>query len=65
MSDKPQYGERGFIPTITGHKNVGGELMLETLDPREETNLYTNPLERVGDTKTEEQQEKLRLWEQN
>lgn len=57
--------ETGFIPTVTGHREQGGELILETLDPRAETDLYTNPLERVGDTKTEEQQEKLRLWEEN
>jgi len=65
MSDKPQYGEIGFIPTVTGHREEGSELILETLDSREETDLYTDPLERVGETKTDEQQEKLRLWEEN
>lgn len=61
----PQYGETGFVPTVTDHREELGELILETLDPRDETDLYTDPLERVGDTKTEEQQEKLRLWEEN
>jgi len=60
-----QYVEDGFIPTVTGHRYDGSELILETLDPREETDLYTDPLERVGDTKTDEQKEKLRLWEEN
>lgn len=57
--------EAAFMPTVTGHRKQGSELILETLDPREETDLFTDPLERVGDTKTEEQQEKLRLWDEN
>lgn len=60
-----EYGESGFMPTVTGHQKEAGELILETLDPRDETDLYTDPLERVGDTKTEEQKEKLRLWNEN
>ena len=60
-----EYGANGFIPTVTGHREEGGHLILETLDSRPETDLYTDPLERVGDTKTEEQQEKLRLWHEN
>lgn len=55
--------ERGFMPTVTGHRHEGDELILETLDPRPETDLYTSPLERVGDTKTEEQKEVLALHE--
>lgn len=57
--------ENGFIPTVTGHRRDGDELILETLDPRQETDLYTDPLERVGDTKTDEQKEKLRLWHES
>lgn len=53
------------MPTVTGHSTGGDDLILETLDPRDETDLYTSPLERVGDTKTEEQKEKLRLWQKN
>lgn len=55
----------GFMPTVTGHREEGDELILETLDPRPETDLYTQPLERVGETKTEEQKEKLRLWRES
>lgn len=53
----------GFMPTVTDHREEGDELILETLDPRGETDLYTSPLERVGETLTEEQQEKLALRE--
>jgi hypothetical protein len=53
------------MPTVTGHREQGGELILETLDPDPQTDLYTDPLERVGDTKTDEQKEKLALWERN
>jgi hypothetical protein len=54
-----------FVPTVTAHHREGGELILETLDPDPQSNLVTDPLERVGDTKSEEQKEKLRLWEDN
>jgi hypothetical protein len=55
--------DTGFVPTVTGHRKEGDKLILETLDSREETDLYTSPLERVGETLTEEQQEKLALRE--
>jgi len=65
MSDTPQYGENGFIPTVTGYRYEDGEEILVTLDPRPETDLQTNPLQRVGDAKTDEQKKKLKLWDNN
>lgn len=55
--------ETGFVPTVVDSRTEGDELILETLDPREETDFFTDPLERVGDTLTEEQQDKLALRE--
>ena len=54
---------KGFIPTVTDHREEDGELILETLDSDPQTDLLTSPLQRVGDTKSDEQKEKLRLWD--
>jgi hypothetical protein len=60
-----QYGETGFVPTVTGHSRSSGGLVLETLDSREATDLVRTEdgLERVGDLVTAEQQEQLALYE--
>lgn len=61
-----QYGKDGFMPTVTGSEQRGDALILETLDPRPETDLVSidgEPLGRVAETLTEEQQEKLALRE--
>jgi hypothetical protein len=57
-----------FLPTVTGHYEEGGTLILETLDSRDETDLVTSPkdgtnLQRKGDLVTEEQREILSLHE--
>lgn len=61
------YGEDGFIPTVCDHEWDGNTLILETTDNRQETDLALTDdgIERVGDTKDEESQEKLALWERN
>jgi len=68
MSETPQYGENGFIPTVTSVSWQGETLVMETLDSREETDLVGlpgEPLQRVGDTVSEEQKEVLGLYERN
>jgi hypothetical protein len=60
--------ETGFVPTVTGHKQQGSALILETLDERQETDLISlpdEPLQRVGDLVTDEQSEVLALYERN
>jgi hypothetical protein len=54
-----------MMPTIEGHHYEGGQLVLETIDAREDTNLISTEdgLVRCGETLTEEQQEKLALRE--
>lgn len=54
-----------MLPTIEGHHYEGGQLVLETIDSREDTNLISTDegLVRYGETLTEEQQEKLALRE--
>lgn len=55
----------GVIPTIEAHHYENGQLVPETTDPREETDLISlaDGLARKGDTMTEEQQKKLALRE--
>lgn len=63
-----QYGENGFVPTVTNHSWNGDTIVYETLDPREETDLVgvpDEPLQRVADIATDEQQEVLALYERN
>lgn len=68
MSGTPQYGENGFVPTVTSVSWQGDTLVMETLDSREETDLVGlpgEPLQRKGDTVSEEQKEVLGLYERN
>lgn len=64
-----QYGEDGFIPTVTSVERVDvNTIKMETLDPRPETDLIGLPgeeLQRAGDVLSEEQQEQLALHERN
>lgn len=63
-----QYGERGFVPTVENVTREGDALVMETIDPREETDLVGlpgEPLQRKGDLVSDEQQEQLALWERN
>jgi hypothetical protein len=62
------YDENGFIPTVCGHDEDYGDLVLETTDPRPETNLIEvkGQLVRAADVDlTEEQQEQLARYERN
>lgn len=59
----------GFLPTVDGHHYDGNSLVLETIDAQEETNLVSvdqhSPectLVRKADMMTEEEQEKMALW---
>lgn len=54
-----------MLPTIDGHHYENGQLVLETIDESESSNLVSTEdgLVRYGETLTEEQQEKLRLRE--
>lgn len=66
MSDTPQYGENGFIPTVKSTKWEGETLLMETIDSRQETDLIGKPgepLKRAGEYLTEEQKEKLAIQE--
>jgi hypothetical protein len=36
-----EYGEHGFVPTVTGYSTKDGYLELETLDPKIESNLVS------------------------
>jgi len=68
MSDTPQYGENGFVPTVESVSWQGDTLVMETIDDREETDLVGEPgepLKRRGDLVTDEQQEQLALYERN
>lgn len=68
MSDTPQYGENGFVPTVENVSWEGDSLVMETIDGREETDLVglpDEPLQRRGDLVTDEQQEQLALYERN
>lgn len=61
-----EYGENGFIPTVENVQFRGNTLLMETIDPRPETNLVGRegePLQRAGDLVTEEQQEVLALYD--
>jgi hypothetical protein len=63
-----QYGATGFVPTVTEVSYEGDTLVLETLDPRDETDLIGEPgkdLQRQGDLVTDEQQDQLALYERN
>ncbi len=46
-----EYGENGFMPTVTGYSTKGDVLELVTLDPSEESNLIstTDGLKRKRD----------------
>jgi len=68
MNDTHQYGEDGFIPTVTSVDLDGDTIAMRTLDPRPETDLIGlpgEPLQRAGDALTEEQQEQLSLYQRN
>lgn len=63
-----EYGENGFIPTVEDHTISGDTIILETIDPRESTNLVSvsdEDLTRVGDNLTEEQKEIMAMHERN
>jgi hypothetical protein len=63
-----QYGEEGYVPTVDSHSYDGGTLVLHTIDSRQETDLVSQtgePLARVGELVSEEQQEVLALYERN
>lgn len=63
-----EYGETGFVPTVTDHSREGDTLVLHTLDSREATNLVSSegePITRKGDLVSDEQQEQLALYERN
>jgi len=69
MSERiAQYGESGFMPTVSDVSYQGDTLVLETIDPRPETDLIgepDEPLQRRGDLVTDEQTEQLALYERN
>ena len=68
MSDTPQYGENGFVPTVESVSWDGDVLVMETIDGKPETDLVGLPGEELqyrGDTVTEEQSEVLSLYERN
>jgi hypothetical protein len=52
-----QYGEDGFIPTIENVRHEEGTLVLETIDPREKTNIVSTDegLKRKAHFLTDEQ----------
>lgn len=63
MSEAP-----AFPPTVTDHTDEGTHLVLHTADHREETDLIVEDgyeLARAGDLLSEEQQEIVRLWNDN
>ena len=63
-----QYGENGFIPTVERVRWHGDTLVMETIDPREESDIIGEPgepLKRRGELVTEEQQEQLAIYERN
>jgi hypothetical protein len=62
-----QYGEYGFIPTVENIRTEDGTLVLETIDPNQETNLVSTDrsgLKMKGDLLTE-QQEEMRFLEES
>lgn len=62
------YNQNGFIPTVCGHDEDYGDLVLATIDERPETNLIQveGQLVRAADVDlTEEQQEQLARYERN
>lgn len=68
MSETPQYGANGFVPTVTSVEWDNDTIIMETLDPRPESDLVGEPdsdLERRGDLVTDEQEEQLGLYERN
>jgi hypothetical protein len=68
MSDSPQYGENGFVPTVSDVSWQGDTLVMETIDASAETDLVGLPGEELqyrGETVTEEQSKVLSLYEKN
>jgi len=69
MSERnTQYGADGFVPTVSDVSYQGDTLVLETIDPRPESDLIgepDEPLQRRGDLVTDEQNEQLALYERN
>jgi len=43
MSDTPQYGENGFIPTVNGVRYEGDTLVLETIGGGRESDIIGRP----------------------
>jgi len=63
-----EYGEDGYVPTVDSHSFDGKSLILHTIDSRQETDIVSRegePLKRVGDLVSDEQQEVLSLYERN
>lgn len=61
-----EYGEGGFIPTIDGTRQHGDTLVLETIDPKQGSNLVSKPdheITRAHDAEflTEQQERSLEL----
>lgn len=60
--------EPHFVATVTGHKDHGTHIELETLDPDEMSNIIIEDgyePTRKGELLTEEQKEKVGLWNRN
>ncbi len=52
MSDTPQYGANGFIPTVNGIRYEGNTLVLETISGERESDIIGRegePLVRLAD----------------
>lgn len=41
MSEKPQYGENGFIPTVSGVRREGSTLVFETIGGGRESDIVS------------------------
>jgi len=41
MSEKPQYGENGFIPTVSGVRREGSTLVFETIGGGRESDIIS------------------------
>jgi len=57
-----------FIPTINDVTEYGDMTIMQTIDPRPETNLVSRegePLQRAGDLVTDEQKDVLNLYERH
>lgn len=67
MNDSKQRPRTTVFPTVTNHSYEGDTLVLETLDPRPETNLVSTDdgLVRAGELVSDEQQEQLGLYQRN